>query len=52
MTELSPDERADESRCIARVVFIVGFVLSLCGYDDAALGAFAVASLFWLSSLA
>lgn len=50
MTQLSPDECADEWRRIARLVFIVGFVLSLCDCDDLALCAFAVAFVCWLFS--
>lgn len=50
MTTLSPEERADELRWIARLVFGVGFVLCVCGRDDLGLGAFVVAFFAWLLS--
>lgn len=43
MTTLSPEERTDELKWIARLVFGVGLVMGLCGRDDLGLVAFVVA---------
>lgn len=43
MTTLSPDERADELRCIAYLLCIAAVGLLLAGHDDYALAAFVAA---------